>query len=454
MRTSSRFAIAALLVFAASASNAAAQMPGMRRMNMDSLRALTMADYESMKSRIGIKETRPGRNPNSDDPSRQPNYDEYTGNPYVIYPDALTTFSGKAVRNAKMWYRTRRPELVKVFEDEIYGRIPADVPGVSWKVVSEEKIDMDGIPAVCRQLAGVVDNSSYPAISVEIQAQIVWPENAPAVIPVVVEFGYAAGKPSAQGFGGGKSWQMQVIERGWAAATIVPSSIQADGGYGLTSGIIGLCNKGERRSPEDWGALRAWGWGASRFIDYLQTQKQFDAGKVAIEGVSRYGKAAAVAMAFDERIAAGFIASSGKAGVAGWRRDLGESIGNITSHEEYHWMSGSFIRYGADPLTENDIPVDQHELIALCAPRPCLISGGRIDADKWQDVFGMFMSAAMASPVYELLGAKGLGTDVFPVMDHGLMDGDLAFRQHHGGHEAGPNWPYFLDFFGRTVVNR
>ncbi|HOO42376.1 MAG TPA: acetylxylan esterase, partial [Bacteroidales bacterium] len=191
--------------------------------------------------------------------------------------------------------------------------------------------------------------------------------------------------------------------------------VQADGGYGLREGIIGLCNKGQYRKPTDWGLLRAWGWGASKMIDYFGTEDLFDATKVAVEGVSRYGKAVLVAMAFDERISAGFICSSGKGGAAPWRRDCGESLGNLASDGEYHWMAGSF------------------------------------EADKWVDIAGMFMAASKASPVYELLGKKGLATEVLPVVDFGLMEGELAYRQHHGGHEAGPNWPFFLDFFARYI---
>ena len=301
-------------------------------------------------------------------------------------------------------------------------------------------------------LKGVVDNSSYPAITVEIQANVVYPEGKQN-LPVIIEFGFGGGDPTRVR-AGSTSWQQMVIERGWAAASINPSSIQADAGSGLTNGIIGLCNKGEFRQPTDWGSLRAWGWGLSRLIDYFETDKTFDATKCAIEGVSRYGKASLVAMAFEERIAAGFIASSGKAGAAGWRRDCGESIGNIVSNEEYHWVCGNLIKYGTDPYTENDLPVDQHELIALCAPRACFISTGSWSGDKWQDVVGSFISASKASPVYELLGYKGVGTDLFPGMDNGLMDGRLTYRQHHGGHEAGPNWPYFLDFFEREVVSK
>ena len=432
--------------------SAFAQWGGMgMNTNRDSLNKVAEADYANMMEQLGIKEMKPGRNPNTQDVTQHPNYDELIANPYYIYPELLVTNSGKQVKNAKMWNKVRRPELVRTFEEELYGCIPENVPDVDWQIVSEEKAKLGDIDVVLRTLTGVVDNSSYPEISVNIQANVIYPDNGAQNMPVVVEFGYGGGMPRA--FGNSKPWQQMVVERGWAAATIVPGSIQADAGYGLTSGIIGLCNKGEFRKPTDWGSLRAWGWGVSRLIDYFETDKQFDATKVAIEGVSRYGKAALVAMAFDERIAAGFICSSGKAGAAGWRRDLGEITGNITSPGEYHWMAGNFMKYGAVGMTDNDIPVDQHQLIALCAPRACFISGGRHDADKWQDIVGMFMAAAKASPAWEILGAEGLPTDVLPLMNEGLLDGDLVYRQHDGGHEAGPNWPYFLDFFARTVVN-
>ena len=423
---------------------------GGNRASQDSLRKIAAADYADMIAKVGVGQPREGRQPNNADESKHPNYDELIANPYPFYPDPLVTESGKKVKNARMWKKVRRPEIVKLFEDNVYGRIPDNVPGVKWEVTSEEKKDFAGTPVVVRMLKGVVDNSRYPSITVEIQANVVYPEGKQN-LPVIIEFGFGAGDPTRVR-AGSTSWQQMVIERGWAAATINPSSIQADAGSGLTNGIIGLCNKGQFRQPTDWGSLRAWGWGLSRLIDYFETDKTFDATKCAIEGVSRYGKASLVAMAFEERIAAGFIASSGKAGAAGWRRDCGESIGNIVSNEEYHWVCGNLIKYGTDPYTENDLPVDQHELIALCAPRACFISTGSWNGDKWQDVVGSFISASKASPVYELLGYKGIGTDLFPGMDNGLMDGRLTYRQHHGGHEAGPNWPYFLDFFEREVV--
>lgn len=432
----------------------------MPRVNRDSLRRVTAADYAAMVQDLGIGTSRPGRDPGNRDSTRQPNYDEHIANPYVHYPNPLVTFDGQVVRDAQMWQQVRRPELVRYFEDEVYGRVSADVPAVKWHVVSEEPVDMDGVACVNRVLAGVADNSACPSIKVELQASVLYPVGAQNV-PVIIEFGYMLMPPSPQAMRFGQkepepaeSWQMLVVRRGWAAATIVTGSIQADGGHGLRQGIVGLSNKGAKRKPTDWGALRAWGWGASKLIDYFESDRTFDASKVAIEGVSRNGKAALVAMAFDERIAAGFIASSGKGGATAWRRFSGEGLENLTTEGEYHWMAGNFIKYGTDPLTADDLAVDQHELIALCAPRPCLISSGCFEADKWQDIMGMFMMTAKASPVYELLGVKGLSTDVMPRVDEGLMEGQLAYRQHHGGHEAGPNWPIFLDFFQANVVDK
>ena len=424
MRTLRYIFVAAFLACIPFSVSAQFMFGGGNRAAQDSLRKIAAADYADMLAKVGVGEPREGRQPNNPDESKHPNYDELIANPYPFYPDPLITESGKKVKNAKMWYKTRRPEIVKLFEDNVYGRIPDNVPGVKWEVTSEEKKEFAGTPVVVRMLKGVVDNSSYPAITVEIQANVVYPEGKQN-LPVIIEFGFGGGDPTRVR-GNQKSWQQMVIERGWAAATINPSSIQADAGSGLTNGIIGLCNKGQFRQPTDWGSLRAWGWGLSRLIDYFESDKTFDATKCAIEGVSRYGKASLVAMAFEERIAAGFIASSGKAGAAGWRRDCGESIGNIVSNEEYHWVCGNLIKYGTDPYTENDLPVDQHELIALCAPRACFISTGSWNGDKWQDVVGSFISASKASPVYELLGYKGVGTDLFPGMDNGLMDGRLT----------------------------
>ena len=210
--------------------------------------------------------------------------------------------------------------------------------------------------------------------------------------------------------GAGPTWQQQVLAKGWGYAVYIPTSVQTDNGEGLTEGVIGLVNKGQPRGLDDWGALRAWAWGASRALDYFETDKSVDAKQVGVEGHSRYGKAALVAMAYDSRFAIAYISSSGEGGAKLFRRNFGEQIGNVAGTGEYHWMAGNFLKY-AGPLTENDLPVDAHELIALCAPRPVFIGAGATSGDGWVDAKGMFLAAVGAGPVYKLLGGEGTGNE-------------------------------------------
>jgi hypothetical protein len=246
------------------------------------------------------------------------------------------------------------------------------------------------------------------------------------------------------------TWQQQVLAKGWGYAVIIPTRFQADKGDGLTEGIIGLVNKGQPRKVEDWGTLRAWAWGASRALDYLETDKSVDANLVGIEGHSRYGKTALVTMAYDSRFAIAYISSSGAGGAELYRRNFGEQIGNLAGAGEYHWFDGNFLKY-AGPLSPNDLPVDSHELIAMCAPRPVFIGGGATQGDGWVDAKGTFLAAVGAGPVYRLLGKKDLGTTEFPPIETALVDGDIAFRQHNGGHTPSPNWPTFLTFASRYI---
>ena len=248
----------------------------------------------------------------------------------------------------------------------------------------------------------------------------------------------------------GPSWQQQVLDRGWGYATLTPSSIQPDNGAGLTRGIIGLANRGQSRQPDDWGVLRAWAWGASRALDYFASDPMVDARQVGLEGHSRYGKAVLVAMAYDPRFPIAYVSSSGAGGAKLWRRNWGETLENLAGSGESHWMAGNLLQY-AGPLTANDLPVDAHELIALCAPRPVFISGGVTPGDGWVDTKGMFMAAAAAGPVYTLLGKRNMGTTNFPSVGTGLIDGDIAFRQHDAGHTDAPNWPTFFRFAGRYI---
>jgi len=408
-----------------------------------------------MMDLLHIKSIRPGADGDPKSPHAA-NYDESKAGPFSKLPDPLRLNNGKEVKTAKQWGSERRPQIAELFEREIYGRVPANTPKVNWEVLSTTK-EMNGdIPVITKKLVGHVDNSAYPAIAVSIQLTVSTPANAREPVPVIMEFALSPEvlaqlkKRFPQFFQQetGPTWQQQVLAKGWGYAEYIPTSVQADNAEGLTEGIIGLCNKGQPRKLDDWGALRAWAWGASRALDYFETDKSVDAKRVGIEGHSRYGKAALVAMAYDERFAVGFISSSGEAGAKLFRRNFGEQIGNIAGGE-YYWMAGNFIKYDG-PLTENDLPVDQHELIALCAPRPVFISAGTVEkGDGWVDAKGMFLAEVAAGPVYRLLGKKDLGTSEVPPVGTGLIDGDLGFRQHTDGHTPGPNWPTFISFAAR-----
>jgi hypothetical protein len=410
-----------------------------------------------MMDLLGIKELRPGfsGSPNGPNPA---NYDESKADLYPKLPDALVLNNGKRVTSARMWWRDRRPQIVELFDEDIYGRVPVQLPKVNWEVVSTTQEKNGDIPIITKKLVGHVDNSTDPSITVNIDLTLSTPANAKGPLPVIMAFGLskeflemmAKRFPQfAAGAGSGPTWQQQVLARGWGYAEYIPTSVQPDSGAGLMEGIIGLANKGEPRSPDAWGVLRAWAWGASRALDYFETDQAVDAKQVGIEGHSRYGKAALVAMAYDPRFAIGYISSSGEAGAKLYRHVFGEGEGNIAT-DEYYWMAGNFMKYDG-PLTVADLPVDAHELIALCAPRPVFISGGATNGDGWVDAKGMFMAAAAAGPVYRLLGKKDLGTTEFPPIETALISGDIAFRQHSSGHTPGPNWPYFIEFASRYL---
>jgi hypothetical protein len=413
-------------------------------------------DHARLMGLLGITSIRPGADPRNPQAPNAVNYDEARANPYPVLPDPLVLKNGKRVTSGKMWWERRRPEIVEDFDREIYGRVPKDMPPVKWEVKAVSPEVVGGVPVITKTLVGHVDNTKYPGLTVDIELALTTPANATGPVPVMMEFGirFPAGMTRPPRPAGappeGPSWQEQLVSKGWAYAVLYPNTIQADSGAGLTKGIIGLVNKGQPRKVDDWGTLRAWAWGASRSLDYFETDQDVNARQVGIEGMSRYGKAALVTMASDPRFAVAFVASSGEGGAKLHRRNFGEIVENVAGSGEYHWMAGNFIKY-AGPLTANDLPVDAHELVALCAPRPVFISSGAFEGDAWVDAKGMFLAAVGAGPVYRLLGKKDLGTTEFPPIETSLIAGDIAFRQHRGGHTAGPNWPTFLEFAGRYI---
>ena len=485
-------------------------------------------DHQNMMNQLGIKALRDGKSGSN---QTGPGFDDATANDWMpTMPDALTMKNGIKVTKASHWTK-RRDEILEDFEREVYGRIPRNVPKVKWEVTSTNEGNIGGVPVITKTLVGHVDNRAFTNITVNIQASFTVPANTRKPVPVLIQFGGfggfggggfgrggtngATGTNGTRGFGGGTfaggfgggrggannaegtnaargfgrdafgggglggGIPQQAISHGWGYGSINPGSIQADsGGNALRQGIIGLVNKGKPRKPDDWGALRAWGWGVGRLIDYFEAHPdaKVDPKKVGIEGVSRYGKAALVTEAFDQRVTVALVGSSGEGGAKPHRRDFGEAVENLTGTGEYHWMCGNFLKYGASDINgksmnASGLPVDSHELIALCAPRPCFISYGipnprtgiGIGDPAWVDAHGSYMAGELATPVYELFGEKGFGSaslfytdkekfykDPMPPLST-LVGGQLAWRQHEGGHEDGPNVPTFFDWTGNYI---
>jgi hypothetical protein len=412
---------------------------------------LRQRDHQRLMDLLHITSLRPGADQRNPQAPNGVNFDESKANPYPNLPDPLTLNNGKKVKTANVWWRERRPEIVELFDREIYGRVPKDVPKVKWEVTGTTSGTNGDVPVVTKQLVGHADNSAYPQVTVDILLTLTTPANAAGPVPVMLLLG--AGVPGG-GRGGapaaGPSAPQLILAKGWGYANLSTSSVQADHGAGLTQGIIGLANQGQPRKLDDWGVLRAWAWGASRALDYFETDKSVDARHVGVAGHSRWGKASVIAMAYDQRFAIVYDSSSGEGGSKLHRRNWGELVENIAGAGEYHWMAGNFLKY-AGPLHWSDLPVDSHELLALCAPRPVFVGAGTLSGDGWADPKGMFLAAAAAGPVYRLLGRKDLGTTDFPPLETALIGGDIAYREHAGGHTDLPNWPTFLTFADRHM---
>ena len=470
-------------------------------------------DHDNMMKQLGITKLRPGPSGNESAPNHA-NYDESLANPCPQLQDVLMTKDGKKVTTADMWWKQRRPEIIEDMENEVYGRLPKNIPKVRWTVKVTDREFINRIPVVVKMLVGHVDNSAYPLINVDINMMLVVPMNVKGPVPVLMMFSgrpsfpspaqpatdemekinaafkemmikndpslkvifdkypayqpitrlpapnfFAPPKPDEE-----LTPQERLLAAGWGYVTIETNSIQADNGAGLARGIIGLCNKGQPRKPDDWGSLRAWAWGAARGLDYLETDSLVDAKKCGIEGVSRYGKAALVTLAFEPRFAVGLIGSSGKGGATLNRRVFGEAVESLTGSGEYHWMAGNYLKYGTEESslgkkTGCDLTVDSHELIALCAPRLTFVSYGipeKGDA-RWLDHQGSYMATVAAGVVYKLLGAKDIGvsndylTEKMPPMLTDMLNGELAWRQHDGGHTDAPNFKFFIPWASKFL---
>lgn len=389
------------------------------------------------------------------------NYDESKVAPYTL-PDPLVLANGKRVTDAKTWTRQRRPELIRLYESQIYGRVPANAPKITWDVVDTDAHARDGAALLKHVVGRVGAKPDGPQIRVSVYT----PAQATKKVPIILLLNFGGGAPRAgapapgTAGGAGRGGQgrgnaaaagdppnaADILARGWGYATVGYNDIQPDRADAWTEGVIGqtLAAGQTRPAPDEWGTISAWAWGASRIADYLQSDKNVDGSHLALYGFSRLGKTVLWAAAQDDRFKVVFSGCAGEMGSALARRDWGETVDDMA--QNFPWQfSGNLQQW---PGRWNDMPVDAHELIALLAPRPLFVTGGT--GDQWSDPKGEFLAQVAAGPVYRLLGAHDLGTSTYPAPDMPVTSGDLGFNLHTGPHTATPaEWDTFVQFLSR-----
>ena len=381
------------------------------------------------------------------------NYDEDKVPPYTL-PDPLVLQNGQPVRDASTWFSQRRPELLQLYETEIYGRVPARAPHVTFAVVETDPKAMDGLAV--RKLVAVRFGEKPAGPTVHLHIYL--PAKATGPVPLLLHLVFSDNPPlpgvaPAPGPGGRPASPeagpiADILARGYGYATFRYTEVQPDSANTYQSGIIGLALAPEQAKPaaDEWGAISAWAWGASRVLDYFETDPAVDARRVALIGHSRLGKTVLWAGARDPRFALVFSSCAGELGSALARRDYGETVDDMAANYGYQF-AGNLQKY---PGHWNDMPVDAHLLIALNAPRPVFITGGT--QDQWSDPRGEFLAEVAAGPVYRLVGKKDLGTSDGPLLDTPLITGDLGFYYHTGGHTiTAADWNAFLVFADRYL---
>jgi len=375
------------------------------------------------------------------------NYDENKVAPYTL-PDPLVMVSGTRVTGATMWNRQRRPELLRLYAQHIYGRVPTNVPKIAWEVSETDAHARDGAALLKRVVGHVGSKPDGPQIRVSVYT----PAQATKKVPIILLLNFgggparAGGPPAAAGRGNAATGEppnaAEILARGWGYATVGYNDIQPDKANAFDQGVIGAT--GKMPGADEWGDVSAWAWGVSRVIDYLATDPRIDATRIALHGHSRIGKTALWASALDPRIAAVYASCPGEMGAALSRRDYGETVDDMAQRFPY-WFDRNFQKWVG---RWNEMPVDAHTLIALSAPRPVFVTGG--SEDQWADPVGEFKALVAAGPVYRLLGKKDLGTTDLPALDTPQISGDLGWYYHKGPHAATvEDWKVFLQFLDK-----
>jgi hypothetical protein len=402
------------------------------------------------------------------------NYTEAKTGSYTL-PDPLKFADGLPVADAKAWFERRRPELFKIVEENEYGRVPGRPAVMSFDVFDKGTPVFDG--KALRKQVTIYFTASRTEHYVDVLLYL--PANATGPVPVLLNFGWAGNNlavsadpsvkvgrawsaqekkrvPSipapAGGRGGGPGRNvnvLQVVERGYAFAIFNYNDIDVDQPNALQHSIRAAYLKpGQTEpAPDEWGSIAAWGWGASRIIDYFETDSQIDAKRIAITGASRLGKTVLWTAARDERVACVIASVSGEGGAALSRRDYGETVAHLVAPTRFPYQhAANYQKWGTKT---KEMPWDAHTIIALVAPRPILLQTG--STDKWSDPYGEFLAAKAATPVFALLGKKGIEQYSQPATGKPLMT-TLGYLMHDGPHGVMPaDWPVFLDFLDKHL---
>ena len=433
--------------------------------------------------RLELKEPTPGTTGNAEnvpfigksDPKGNPvrlakatghvsNYSEEKVAPYTV-PDPLLMFDGKPVTSKEMWFSQRRPEIMKFYQTEIYGRIPPTAPKVTWEVTETDSNARDGTAIMKKIVGRMGDAPDAPKLNLTmyVPAKV----SAPSPVLLNLTFAFPPGARAGANAAAGTNTQAtqaarpaapprvdpieEVLGRGWVYVSLGYTDIQPDRADRWTEGVIGqtLSVGTTRPARDEWGTISAWAWGISRAIDYFETDKAVNPKQISITGTSRLGKTALWAGAQDERIAAVFSVVPGEMGASLIRRDWGETLDDMAQNFHYQF-SGNMQKWIGK---WNELPVDQHMLIAMCAPRLVYVNGGL--TDQWSDPKGEFLAMDAAGPVYRLVGAKDLGVSELPPLDNPITGGDMAFHYHSAGHmSVAADWNAFLDFADRHFRQR
>lgn len=375
-------------------------------------------------------------------------------------PEPLLTEGGKPVSSVEAWETRRRPEILELFAKHVYGRAPSQKPSLSSEILSEDSSALDGLAT--RQVVRLT--LSYEGRSLPLDVLFYLPNDANGPVPACLMANFEGnhavtedpqiplpskssqipGKQAVPRGANARRFPLQeILGRGYALVTVPRNDIDPDFHDGFRNGVHGLMDgaPADPRPADAWGSVAAWAWGLQRVMDYLEDVPQIDGRRVVLLGHSRLGKAALWAGAQDPRFAMVVSNDSGNSGAALARRDVGESI-EVINRSFPHWFADNYKAYSGRPEA---LPVDQHMLLALIAPRPLYVASA--SEDEWADPQGEFLSLVHAGPVYALYGYDPLRAGEWPKPGHAVSSGPLAYHLREGKHDLlAWDWTRFLDF--------